>query len=1107
MIRWSLFFFCIGIIQVFAVNTYSQQTRFSMKFEKTKLESVLNEIENQSNYYFLYNQNYIDVDQAVNIQVKDQKIEQVLDQLFKSTGIAYSIYNRQIVLTSREQQNPMVIGQANVTVTGKVTDSSGTPLPGVTVVVTGTTQGTITDADGNYSLHNVPGNVTLVFSFVGMRTQEIPVSGESTIDVVMREETVGIEEVVAVGYGTMKKTDLTGSVSSVKGDQLTKVSAASVSTAIAGRLPGLQVTQATGEPGSGSVIRMRGVGSVYSGTDPLVIIDGFEGNMSQVVPSDVESITVLKDAASASIYGARAANGVILITTKKGTKNQALKLEVSAQFGVQQATKIPDILSTEEWCRKMNEATMARGGYEYWVDDQAPELQTTNTNWLDYIFQSAPVQDYHVSATGGTNKLRYSVNLGYYDQEGILRGQDYRRFSIRSNIDYITDWFSAGASVYQFRSWNESTLTTNTMLRALITPPSIPVYNSDGLPGTPRNGYSGEDVLQDNTPSMDAVSREYEKTGNSSTINLYAELMLLKGLKFKSVFNMRTTDTYDQTFSPEWYSYRPDDTEHTTIFKGNSLSELKCNDYTSFFWEWQNLLSYAKDFDKHHVDVLAGISAQKSKSNSMYAYISNFPRNSLVALSAGSDNPDVSGAPGTSMLESQFGRINYSYAGKYLAQFNIRRDGSSVFAPKNRWGVFPSASIGWRISEEAFLKNNAVISNLKLRAGIGSLGNSNIPSYKWLSTISFYPGYVFGANQDLNAGSTISGAYNEDISWESTTTTNVGLDVGLYQNKLSLSLEVFKRKTTDMLLLLPLPSTTGYSSEPYVNIGGVDNRGWEFTCEYNNRIRDFRYSLSLNVTHVKNEVVDMGGISPIIDNYSRTEEGQAISSFYGYIVDGIYQSEADIANNPSFDGAKPGDFKYKDLDKSGDITADDRTYLGNAIPQYYYGGNINLSWKSFDLGILLQGEFKKKIMMTPEFGMDFGYMYDYANMYKEVYNDRWTKEGDNSYYPAMGSGNRGINRACNTRWLQDAGYLRVKSIQLGYTVPQQVFSRLPINNIRVYVTGTNLFTFTDYVGFDPEMGTRQKRSDGTGYMDKVYTRGGCDYPQAKTIQAGINIIF
>ena len=1102
MMRLMVFLTLVSVFVANANTVSSQSAKLTMTFDNASLTEVFEEIESQLNIGFLVPSNLLKDQRNINLSVKNATVESILQQVLDSNEYQFEFVGKNVVITEKNsarqsQQKP---------VKGIVTNTEGEPIPGVTVIVKGTTIGTFSDIDGKYTVSAIPGQI-LVFSFIGLKTQELVAGNQSQLDVMMEESTIGLDEVVAIGYGTMKKSDLTGSVSHVKGDDLVKVSAANVSTAIAGRLPGLQVTQSSGAPGATAVLRMRGVGSVYSGTDPLVLIDGFEGSIDQIAPSDVESITLLKDAASASIYGARAANGVVLITTKKGAQNQPLKLEISAQAGIQQATNLPDMLDSQEWCRKMNQSTMARSGVEYWTGDQASEKQTTNTDWLDYLFGNAMVQDYHISATGGAQKLRYSVNLGYFDQDAILRGGNYKRYSIRSNVDYISDGFSAGASVYQFRTESTSTLTSNSIYNAFRTPPTIPVYNADGLPGTPRSGYSGEDVLQDNTPSMDDIDREYESSGNSSTVNLYAELQLMEGLKFKTVLNATTTDSYNQTFYPVWSSYRPDDKEHETVFMGNSLSELEANDYTRFFWEFQNLLTYNKDIEKHHVDVLAGISAQKAKVTSMYGYISDLPRNTLVSLSAGSLNPNVSGSTGTSSLHSQFGRLNYSYASKYLVQLNVRRDGSSVFAPKNRWGVFPSASIGWRVTQENFLKDNPVITNLKVRVGVGTLGNSNIPSYKWLSTIDFYPGYVLGTNQELNAGANVSGAYNEDISWESTTTYNLGFDLSMYENKLNVSVELFKRKTTDMLLLLPLPLTTGYSSNPYVNIGGVDNDGWEFVAEYNNQLNQLKYNLSFNITHVKNKVVDMGGISPIIDSYTRTEEGEAISSFYGYIVEGIYQSEDDVANSPSFDGAKPGDFKYKDLDDSGDITADDRTFLGNAIPQFYYSGSINLAWKAFDMSVQLQGEANKKIMVTPEFGMDFGVLYDYANMYTEVYENRWTQEGDDSYYPALGSGTRGINNVCNTRWLKDASYLRVKSLQFGYTLPKQLFSDLPISNIRLFVTGTNLLTFTKYVGFDPEMGTRQKRSDSTGYMDKVYSRGGSDYPQAKTLQAGVKINF
>lgn len=1104
IMRLSAFFLFLFLSQVWAGTGYAQQTKLTLKMDNVRVVDVLDEIENNSEFYFLFNQKLVDVERKVNVDAKEKSIDNILTEMFLETDVHHQVKDRFIILTTEKSHfsEETVLQQQN-TVSGTVTDEASEPLPGVTIIIKGTTQGTVTDMDGKYSISNIPDDATLTFSFVGMLTKEVEVGNQSTINLTMVADAIGIEEVVAIGYGTMKKSDLTGSVSSVKGSDLMKVNASGVSTAIAGRLPGLHVAQASGGAGAGSILRIRGVGSVYSGVDPLVIIDGFQGDINQVSPNDVETITVLKDAASASIYGARAANGVILITTKTGKRNQELKVDVSVKYGTQQATNIPKMLDSEDWSRKMNESTMARIGSEYWIGDQAPELQTTNTDWLDYIFCSAPVQDYNVSATGGSKNLRYAVNMNYYDQDGMMIGQNFKRASARSNIEFVTEKFSAGLRTYHYKTWYSSK--TADIESAMFTPPTIPLYNSDGFPGTPREG-TGEDQLQNNTPVMSYISKDYNAKRNSTTLNLYAELKLLEGLKFKTVFNISGYDNYSEDFRPEWFSYRPNDPDHLIPYRHQSPASLTVYYNTKSTWEWQNLLTYTKNYNKHHIDALAGISAEKSENAYMTGYINTFARNSLVAINAGSEDKNISGSSGEASISSQFGRINYSFDDKYLLQMNVRRDGSSVFAPKNRWGIFPSASLGWRVSEESFLKDNPLISNMKLRAGIGTLGNSNIPAYQWLSSISFGTGYVLGQEQELNAGAMVSGAYNEDISWEKTTTTNIGIDMGLFDNSLNMSLEVFKRKTTDMLLILPLPSTTGYSSNPYVNIGGVDNKGWEFTAQYNNNFNKLRYNLSFNITHVKNKVVDMGDVAPIIDTYTRTEEGQSINSYYGYVVEGIYQSEEDIANSPTLDGAMPGDFKYKDLDNSGTIDENDRKFLGNSIPKFYYGGTVDLNWKNFDMSIQVQGEFGRQIMMEPLFAMDFGF-YDYANMYQEVYNNRWTKDGDDSYYPAIGSGMRGINNVCNTRWLMDASYIRVKNLQIGYTLPKQLFSGTPFNNVRVFLSGTNLLTFTNYIGFDPEIGVRQKRVDSTGYIDMVYTRGGANTPQAKTFQAGINITF
>ena len=1107
----TVFLWLLGLIHCYAASSYGQGARLSLKMSNSSIEQIIEQIEEKTDLHFFYKSEDLEGTERFDVDVQEEKVFDLLDEILPEADLSYEVYDKYIAIRkTQEADADKYKMQQDGKVSGKVTDSNGQPLPGVSVIVKGTTQGTITDFDGNYFLDKVSSDAILVYSFIGMKSQDVPIKGKTSINVVMEEEAIGLEEVVAIGYGSMKKADLTGSVSSVTGDDLATINSSSVATAISGKLPGLQVTQTSGEPGASSVIRMRGVGSVYSGTDPLVLIDGFAGDLSQISASDVESISVLKDAASASIYGSRAANGVILVTTKSGKANQKLKIEMNAKYGIQKPTNIPEILDSKEWCKKMNESTLASSGIEYWTGDQAPEKQITNANWLDYIFRNdAPVQEHSISASGGANKMRYSVNIGYYDQEGIMINQGYNKYHFRSSLDYISDSFSMGAKLYKLRSTNKSNIsaTDNVLYNAFRTPPTIPVYNSDGLPGTPREGVTGEDVLMDNTPSMDAISRQYKMITNLSVANLYAEKKLLKGLKFKSIFNYKTTDTYATNFSPEWYSYRPTDIDHQTVFMGNSEAELECTSTSSYSWETQNLLTYNLDVNLHHFDLLAGYSVQKSESSNLFAAGTGFLRNSLQSLNAASSIQDIAGSTSESSIISQFGRFNYNFSDKYLLQFNLRRDGSSVFAPGNRWSIFPSLSAGWRVSEEDFMKQFDFVDNMKIRAGVGSLGNANIPSGQWYASVTFNSDYVLGTDQQLLNGSAV-GAYNEGISWEKTTTYNLGVDMTMFRNKLDISFEAYKRKTTDMLLVLPLPATTGYSSAPYVNLGGVDNIGWEFTGQYQNKFRDLSYNIGFNISHVENEVVDMGGLSPIIETYTRTEEGHPINSYYGYVVEGIYQNESDILNNPSFEGAQPGDFKYKDISGDGKIDEEDQQYLGDAIPSFFFGGNIGLQYKGFDLSLFFQGEFDKKIMMTPHYGMDFGALYDYANMYKEVYDNRWKGEGDNSKYPALGSGKRTINNDCNTTWLQDASYIRMKNFQIGYTLPKSLVSKANIEKVRVFFTGTNLITFTKYIGFDPEMGTRQKRSDGTGmYMDKVYTYGGCDYPQAKNMQVGINIIF
>jgi TonB-dependent starch-binding outer membrane protein SusC len=1098
IMKLTLLLISINVMNSLA-SVYSQKVTLDM--QNVKFSEAIGEIAKQTNLDFAYSKDFVDLNKTVSISVSNTDLKSVLDRLLDGTQLTHLELNGKIYLGPKYLNT--IIASAFLKqqkVTGKVTDAiNGDVLAGVTVVIEGTTTGTVTDINGNYSLDISDPNAILIFSSIGYITNKVAASGQTVIDIKLTADIKTLEDVVVIGYGTMKKENILGSVSYVKGSDLTKVSSANIYTALSGRLSGLQITQTSGNAGSDATFKVRGVGSVYSGNGPLILIDGASGDPATVDANDIESVSLLKDASSAAIYGARAANGVILITTKH-SKSDGLKFTVTVNKGFQMATNIPKILNSTEWANKVNETTQYKAGVQYFTGANSPDKLTYTNNWFNYIFKTAPVADVHTSVAGGTEKMKFMVNMGYYNQDGIFIGSNFKKVQLRANLDYTTDKFNFGANLSEYKSWFVNTTNGNIMLDAARTPPTIAPYDANGLPAVPTLGLTGEQI-KDYTPSMDALMQDYNNTTNVIASNLYAEVKLLKGLKFKTLYNVTLRSSFDRNFNKLWTSYNSDG----TVYKSNNTATLKEEGKESYTWESQNLLTYTLDLGSHHIEALVGASAEKSQSEDVWANGSGMVDNSLTSLDANTGTPTVGGGPGNSSLASQFGRLNYTFKNKYLAEFSVRHDGvSSVFYKDHRWGTFPSASVGWRVSEENFLKESTIISNLKLRASYGTLGNSNIEPFKYISTISTGK-YPFGSQQSNTPASYSTGPYNLDLKWESTTDANFAIDLGLIKNKLLLTAEVFDRKTTDLLLKQNTPLTTGYASSPYINLGAVDNRGWEITLEYNNNIGKLNYGATFNMTNVKNKVTDMAGFKPQIEGAGRLEQGKAQYYYYGYKVEGIYQDTMEIKASPKKLGykSKPGDFKYKDIDGNDTIDTRDMTDLGNAIPQFYYGGTLFLSWKGFDFSVLIQGEFNKKFYMDPAMLMDFGYTYDNSEMYKSVYDKRWKGPGDQSYYPALGSANN--NMEVNDRWLQNASYLRVKSIQLGYTLPKTVTAKLHLQQLRVFMTATNLFTFTKYIGFDPEIGGSQKRNDGSTYISKIQTSGGMDIPQAKVVQMGITI--
>ena len=1103
--RITLLFLLAGFLNLFASESFSQQTKLSISLKDATIEQVLGNIEDNSEFNFVYNRDAINLERKVDVNFSDTKIDDILKELFKDTNVTYQLIDRTIVLST--VSGYMQASQL-AKVSGKVTDTSGALLPGVTVVVKGTTNGTITNPDGNYSLANVPSDGILVFSFVGMKSQEIAVLNKASIDVIMSEETIGLDEVVAVGYGVQKKVNLTGSVSSVISSDL-KVTSTSTAQALQGRMPGVQITQNTGNPGATSTIKIRGVGSLKSNNSPLIVVDGFIADkIDDIAAGDIESVSVLKDAASSAIYGARAANGVVLITTKRGNVGK-LQVDFNAEYGSQKVTKLPHYLNSRDYAQKQNEQRAHSSLYPLWTGDLAPENLSGGTDWFDYLYgNTAPIQNYHLGISGGSEATKYSLSLNYIDQEGIVKTTSYNRLNLRSNFDHKFNERVKLSVNIDLKNYNSDDKTGgfdiyySVATSAVRSSPTIPVTFPDGSPGIYLQSRPGE-VSTDGTPPPNwLIGRSDNKgKGISARATSSLEVVLVKGLLFKTVFNGGINYSSSSLWKDKYSIYTPE--QPTVVVSGNSVNSLQENSGNSKTWEVQELLTYNTSFGQHNINALVGFSAEKGASQSSYVLKENFPNNDMHVLDAGNNITSAGGTALESSVTSLFGQINYDYAGKYLFQANIRRDGSSVFAPGHQFGAFPSFSAAWRLGEENFMKGISSISNFKIRVGYGKLGNAGIPQYSWISAYSLTDGHAFGPDpQSFYSAYYLTGMPNENIKWETTTTSNLGIDLGLLKNRLNVVFDYYKKSTTDLLLDATIPKTAGYTTGPVVNIGEVENRGWEFTLTWNDKVAGFEYGASVNLTHNVNEVVDMGGVAPIIANGRITKEGLPIGSFWGYKTDGIFRTWDEINNYPHLSGdLRPGDWKYVDISGSdgipdGKIDSNDYTYLGDVNPDIFYGINLMSGWKGIDLNVFFTGESGKHDFQQTVLGMGP----DKENIMQYWFDNRAVLGSDGNVIsgttPAMGS-NYVAGQFSDGGNLYNTSYLRIKNIQLGYTFPHSWLNKTGINSVRVYLNAVNPFLFTDYIGYDPETTFRSGTSQG----------GSLYYPISKSYAFGVSLKF
>ena len=1104
----------------FAVNIRPDES-IHLKIKNGNIKEVLKEIESQCNFTFIYNDAYINVNQPISINCSDKPLQELLDEILTVRGIKYTFIDNHIVLTDAFRK------QLTVKISGNVRDGeTNEALPGVTIVEKGTSNGIITDQDGNFTL-NVSETSTLQVSYVGYAPQEIAVAGLSgEISITMKPEVVNLSEIVVIGYGTVRKSDLTGAVSSVSADDIKQNIGSGIDQALQGRTAGVSVTTNSGTPGASPAVRIRGMGTITN-SNPFYVVDGMPVSSESVGtlnPGDIESMEVLKDASSAAIYGARAANGVVLITTKKAKTGKS-NINFDAYWGVQNVVKKYDIMNAKDWVTIRNAANNPH------EDSSIVE----NTDWQDEIFRSAKISNYQLSFLNGTEKTSYAIVGSYFNQEGIIKGSDFERYTLRVNsTSQIKKWLTIGENIGFSHSVQnlipEQDEYVSVVAQALTMDPTTPVYTEEGTANASIHNNIGNPV--------GTIERNHNVlTTNQLLGNAFLELRPFSWLTFKSSIGTEFNLYENEQFFPVYWESTALNSILTTLVNGS----YKINNLL-----FEELLTFKKTFlDKHDVQLLVGYTRQKSTYRLDLRRISSVPDDedlwfisngdllalefedvaSLLPLLTYPQN--FSGVPTDASLISYLGRLIYSFGGKYDLTASIRRDGSSKFGNKNTWGNFPSFAAGWKISEESFFPKNNIINFLKLRVGWGRLGNQEIGDYAAYTNVTYGFNYTLGPfdNQQTYAGGAPRGFANQGIKWETTEMTNIGLDASLIRFRLSVNFDYFIRNTKDMLAQLPVPGVTGIQDPPFVNAGNVSNKGFELNVAYRNRESAFKYGIGFNFGAIRNEVTSLGvGDLPVssasfrgTSNYiSQSAVGQPIASFYGWVTDGYYLNQAEIDtlnarakritgdNRAAFDGAvRPGDIKMKDVNGDGLISALDRTYIGNPHPKFTYGVNFDLEYKLFDLSVFGQGVYGNDVFMAMLYYLESGD--GYWNTLNTM-SDYWQEEGDQTSVPRLGLSNK--NMRYSDRYVKSGSYFRIKNVQFGITLPASLTNKIRVEKLRVYINGQNLISFHNYQGFDPEIGIG--RNSGTTASQKGLLDIGVDrgmYPLARTVTAGVNLTF
>lgn len=978
---------------------------------------------------------------------------------------------------------PMCMFAQQITVQGVVKDQTGEMVIGASVMEKGTTNGTITGIDGDFSLNMSP-NGTLVVSFVGYKTQEVQVKGQKQLQVVLSEDAEMLDEVVVIGYGTMKKSDLTGAVSSIGNKDIKDSPVSNLGQAIQGKISGVQIVDA-GKPGDNVSIKIRGLGSINN-CDPLVVIDGVPTDLglSSLNMADVERLDVLKDASATAIYGSRGANGVVMITTKRGTEGKG-KLAVSANYSFQNATNVPSLLNAAQYAELSNDMMVnsGRNPNPEWAN---PSELGAGTDWMDELLRTGVMQNYTVSYSGGNEKSHYYVSGGFLDQSGIVKSVNYRRFTFQSNSDaQVLKWLKFSNNItFSADTKKSGSYNIGDALKAL---PIYPVKNEDGS----WSGPDGNSEWYGSTrnPIGPTELNKSQTDGYNFLANLTAELTFTKWLKFKSTFGYDAKFWFIDNFTPK-YNWKPTPTEETSRYK---------SDNKSFTYLWDNYFLFDHTFaEKHRVGLMAGMSAQWNTNDYLNAQKNVFMFDNVHEMDNGEEMYAIGGNETEWALLSYMARVNYSYEDRYLLTATIRRDGSSRFGKKHRWGTFPSVSVAWRASQEKWFPKNDYINDLKVRAGYGVTGSqASVGNYSYLASYntSVYPFGISSGNQTALVSSTLANPY---IHWEEVAQTNIGFDASLFNSRVMFSFDAYLKETRDMLVKASIPITSGFedTTTTYTNAGKVRNQGIEMSLHTINLTGELGWETNLTATYNKNKIKDLNSdvpyyINQINNSYvTMLAKDYPINVFYGYVTDGIFQNQSEVNTHAVQPGAEPGDIRFRDLNNDGVINDSDRTVIGNPNPSWLFSMNNSLSYKGFELSVFLQGIAGNKIYNANNIdntGMAAAY-----NQTTDVLK-RWQGEGTSNSMPRAVFGDPNQNTRVSDRFVENGSYLRLKNITLSYTFPKQWLQKAQIENARLSLSCENVATITGYSGFDPEVGINgidQNR-----------------YPISRTFSLGLNFNF